>query len=71
MGVPELCALPDRWIHRPWSAPAQVLAAPGVVLGEHYPLSLWSIVIGTQRGTYRARCGQYITLRNGAFGDFA
>ncbi len=35
--VPELAALPDTWIHRPWEAPAEVLAAAGVVLGTTYP----------------------------------
>ena len=38
--VPELAALPDEWIHEPWSAPPQVLAAAGVKLGEHYPQRL-------------------------------
>ena len=35
--VPELAALPDKWIHEPWSAPPQVLATAGINLGEHYP----------------------------------
>jgi deoxyribodipyrimidine photo-lyase len=35
--VPELAALPDAWIHRPWQAPANVLAAAGVALGQTYP----------------------------------
>ena len=34
--VPELAALPDRWIHKPWEAPADVLAAAGVRLGDTY-----------------------------------
>jgi deoxyribodipyrimidine photo-lyase len=38
--VPELAALPDAWIHEPWSAPPQVLTAAGVKLGEHYPQRL-------------------------------
>jgi deoxyribodipyrimidine photo-lyase len=29
--------LPDEWIHRPWQAPAAVLAAAGVELGVTYP----------------------------------
>jgi deoxyribodipyrimidine photo-lyase len=36
--IPELAALPDRWIHRPWQAPPLELAAAGVRLGETYPL---------------------------------
>ncbi len=35
--VPELAKLPDEFIHQPWSAPAAVLGAAGVRLGEHYP----------------------------------
>ncbi len=35
--VPELARLPSPWIHEPWAAPAPVLAAAGVQLGESYP----------------------------------
>lgn len=35
--VPELKALPVRWIHKPHLAPPQVLAKAGVVLGQNYP----------------------------------
>lgn len=35
--VPELAALPDRYIHEPWTAPREVLAAANVKLGESYP----------------------------------
>lgn len=34
---PELAKLPDRYIHAPADAPADVLAHCGVVLGETYP----------------------------------
>ncbi len=37
---PELAGLPDKFIHRPWVAPAAVLAEAGVKLGETYPLPL-------------------------------
>ncbi len=36
--VPELARLPAKWIHRPWEAPAEVLATAGVALGENYPV---------------------------------
>lgn len=36
--VPELGGLPARYVHAPWLAPRDVLAAAGVVLGESYPL---------------------------------
>ena len=35
--VPELSRLPNRWLHRPWEAPAAVLADAGVSLDETYP----------------------------------
>lgn len=35
--VPELAALPAKFIHRPWEAPSDVLAQAGVRLGENYP----------------------------------
>lgn len=39
--VPELARLPAEFIHRPWEAPAEVLARAGVGLGREYP---WPIV---------------------------
>jgi deoxyribodipyrimidine photo-lyase len=35
--IPELARLPDAWIHQPWAAPAAILAAAGVTLGQSYP----------------------------------
>jgi deoxyribodipyrimidine photo-lyase len=35
--VPELGTLPDSLIHRPWEAPADILAKAGIVLGRDYP----------------------------------
>ncbi len=35
--VPELARLPDKFLHAPWTAPAQVLAQAGVRLGDNYP----------------------------------
>jgi len=35
--VPEIAGLPATHIHAPWLAPADVLAAAGVTLGETYP----------------------------------
>ncbi len=34
---PELARLPARYLHQPWTAPAAVLLAAGVRLGESYP----------------------------------
>jgi deoxyribodipyrimidine photo-lyase len=38
--VPEIAALPDRFLHKPWEAPAEVLKQAGVTLGESYPRPL-------------------------------
>jgi deoxyribodipyrimidine photo-lyase len=35
--VPELAALPDKFIHAPWTAPPLVLAEAKVALGKTYP----------------------------------
>lgn len=35
--VPELADLPDKFLHRPWEAPASLLAEAGVTLGATYP----------------------------------
>mmetsp|Transcript_12245 Transcript_12245/g.20173 ORF Transcript_12245/g.20173 Transcript_12245/m.20173 type:complete len:370 (+) Transcript_12245:215-1324(+) len=39
---PELSKLPKAVLHKPWEAPAQVLHAAGVVLGETYPTRIIS-----------------------------
>jgi deoxyribodipyrimidine photo-lyase len=35
--LPELARLPDRWLHRPFAAPREVLEAGSVRLGTDYP----------------------------------
>jgi len=35
--VPELAQLPDKYLHKPWDAPAAVLQEAGLTLDEHYP----------------------------------
>ncbi|MFZ4406240.1 MAG: cryptochrome/photolyase family protein [Paracraurococcus sp.] len=35
--VPELARLPDKWIHRPWEAPPELLRGAGIALGRDYP----------------------------------
>ena len=38
--VPELAALPDEWIHKPWEAPPLVLRAAQVSLPRDYPMPI-------------------------------
>lgn len=35
--VPEIADLPDDYLNKPWEAPADVLEAAGITLGETYP----------------------------------
>ncbi len=39
--VPEIASLPDRWIHKPFAAPENVLREAGIVLGKTYPLPVF------------------------------
>ena len=47
--VPELAALPDRWLHAPWTAPDAVLKQAGVRLGTDYPHPLIALEEGRDR----------------------
>ena len=35
--VPELARLNDKWLHAPWTAPAENLVGAGITLGRTYP----------------------------------
>jgi deoxyribodipyrimidine photo-lyase len=35
--VPEIADLPDKYLHKPWEAPADILEDAGIVLGDTYP----------------------------------
>ncbi|CDX55569.1 Blue light photoreceptor cryptochrome [Mesorhizobium plurifarium] len=35
--IPEISALPDRYVHRPWEAPAALLKSTNIELGKTYP----------------------------------
>ncbi len=47
--VPELAALPDRFLHAPWTASSQELTRAGVVLGKDYPKPLVELAAGRNR----------------------
>ena len=38
--VPEIADLPDKYIHAPWKAPAEILAKARITLGKTYPRPL-------------------------------
>ncbi len=47
--LPELAALPDRWVHAPWTAPAAVLAQAGVRIGHSTPAPIVDLAAGRAR----------------------
>ena len=47
--VPELAALPDRFLHAPWTAPAAELARAGVRIGRTYPAPIVDLAAGRAR----------------------
>ncbi|MDX2233493.1 MAG: deoxyribodipyrimidine photo-lyase/cryptochrome family protein [Hyphomonadaceae bacterium] len=58
--TPELAALPDAFLHEPWTAPPNVLADCGVRLGETYPVRLVDHEVAARRArdaVYSVRAG--------------
>ena len=51
--VPELAALPDRYLHAPWEAPVKVLKDADVTLGHDYPFPI--VDLKTSREEFLAR----------------
>ncbi|MGI4945228.1 MAG: cryptochrome/photolyase family protein, partial [Janthinobacterium lividum] len=47
--VPELAALPARFIHTPWLAPGNVLREAGVTIGKTYPAPIVDLAEGRRR----------------------
>ena len=64
--VPRLDRLPNRYIHRPWAAPAQVLEEAGVRLGLDYPFPVVDHTSARERFLRVAR--NYLRGRGGDAG---
>ena len=47
--IPELSALPDKYLFAPWEAPDIVLKQAGVELGKHYPKPICDLKISRER----------------------
>ncbi|SMF48577.1 deoxyribodipyrimidine photo-lyase type I [Alteromonadaceae bacterium Bs31] len=47
--VPELSALPDKYLYRPWEAPEAVLDAAGIELGVTYPLPVVDVKLSREQ----------------------
>ncbi len=46
---PELSRVPDKYIHKPWEAPPNVLHNAGIVLGKDYPQPIVDLKTSRQR----------------------
>ncbi len=51
--LPEIGALPDRYIHHPWQAPAEVLHQAGITIGRHYPAPIVDLKLSRTRALER------------------
>jgi deoxyribodipyrimidine photo-lyase len=58
--IPELSALPERYLHQPWMAPEAVLEQCGICLGDTYPRP-----IVDHRDARGAALAAYEALRSG------
>ena len=47
--VPEIAALPNAFIHAPWTAPPDVLADAGITIGKTYPAPIVQLTEGRDR----------------------
>lgn len=47
--LPELTALPDKYLFEPWKAPEFVLQEASIVLGKDYPYSIVDITVSRNR----------------------
>jgi deoxyribodipyrimidine photo-lyase len=45
---PEIAKLPDKWLHRPWEAPTEVLGCAGVKIWKTYPERIVSHAIARE-----------------------
>ena len=54
--LPELSALPDRYLHQPWQASTGVLSAAGIELGVDYPQPIVDLKASRERALERFGC---------------
>lgn len=47
--LPELKAVPDKWIHHPWEAPEEILQQAQVTIGKTYPMPIVDLSESRQR----------------------
>lgn len=59
--VPEVAALPDRFIHKPWEASPVELRAAGVTLGDTYPEPIFD-----HKGARSRALGAFAEIKSGS-----
>ncbi|MBL4804021.1 MAG: deoxyribodipyrimidine photo-lyase [Alphaproteobacteria bacterium] len=47
--VPELKDMPNKYIHKPWETPEEILHEAGVILGENYPKPIVDLKASRER----------------------
>jgi deoxyribodipyrimidine photo-lyase len=47
--IPELASMDTKYIHAPWTAPAEALRSAGITLGKNYPLPIVDHKVARQR----------------------
>ena len=50
--IPELTALPNKYLFNPWEAPNNLLKEAGVVLGENYPAPIIDLKLSRQKALH-------------------
>jgi deoxyribodipyrimidine photo-lyase len=58
--VPELSAVPDKFIHAPWNMPADVQRCVGCIIGKHYPVPIVDHATARQRVLVAYRQGEKV-----------
>lgn len=46
--IPELAKLPNKYLFKPWMAPASVLETAGIILGKSYPIPIVDLSISRE-----------------------
>jgi deoxyribodipyrimidine photo-lyase len=51
--LPELAALPDKYIHKPWQAPDKIVEEAGIRLGSNYPRPIVDLRVSREQALSR------------------
>src|SRR3569623_2069651 len=69
--LPELAALPDRWLHQPWRANTKTLSAAGLRIGIDYPATIVDLAQSSRQASpYRANSSHAACNPHDSLGPF-